>query len=144
MVEEVAFEGGGKGAGMGPWSRRDEILGNSAWEAPNPPFGSKWPFRTNPSIETPSWSCFRHRFQNTKSGHSLRRPGYTIPAFSSRILIKNVFSANPRPSIRVAPPPISWISLLLTAHARNSPPPRSKVGAVRSEGRRVEGRRGEG
>ena len=47
----------------------------------------------------------------------------------SEILSKSALSGNPMGGIHVAPPPISPISFLLTAHARNAPP--STVEAAR-------------
>ena len=43
-------------------------------------------------------------------------------SFHSGFLIKNAFARNLRVAIRVGPPPISMISFLLTAHARNTTP----------------------
>ena len=54
---------------------------------------------------------------------SLPGTGYAIPAFSLGFTIKNALQANPRVAFCVANPPISSISVLLTAHARILPLP---------------------
>ena len=67
---------------MGPGSRRDEILGNPAWEAQNPHFGPKRPFWPPLPIQMSLWSHFWGHFQNRKMCHSLPATGYRINAFT--------------------------------------------------------------
>ena len=116
----------GSWSGSGSWTPTS--LENYRLTPKNPPFGSKWHFWLHPPFKMSLWGHFWDPLSKTEKWDF---PPGTKPYNSHyycRFTIKSALLQNPRPAIRVATPPISLISFLLTAHARILTPHRSWAG----------------
>ena len=89
-----------------------------------------------PSKKHHSGRGFYTGFKTRKYCIRPRQPSHTIPTFTQGFSSKMHFKRNLGSQSGSPPPQFHGFP---SYYARNSPPPRSKVGAVRSEGRRVEG-----